>query len=243
MKKVLIALGVIVVLIGGGLWYVVANIDMLVKNLIETAGTDAVGSEVRVEEVRLDLRQGQATILGFTVANPQGFSDADMLRFDELSVALDLGSFDQDMLRINSIVARNPFVLYEMVGRSSNLEAVSARFASDEPAPEPAGEAQPIAIGSIDIEGIRSTLASDMLTQDVQVTLGDIHLRDLEGTPTEIATQVMRPLVNQLSNRASEALLGALAEYGREDIDAAVEDLRGEAEQRLEDEVGNFLRR
>jgi len=81
MKKVLIALGVVVVLIGGGLVLLLSNLDGLVKTAIETYGSEAVGSQVSVGSVELNLTEGSAAIYDFSVANPPGFSDQPIMSF------------------------------------------------------------------------------------------------------------------------------------------------------------------
>ena len=104
MKKVLIALGIIVVLVAGGFTYVYLNLDELVETAIETAGSRALGTQVAVGSVALNLTGGTAEIYDFTIANPQGFTQGDMLRFSELSVGLDIQniSADQSMFSASS---------------------------------------------------------------------------------------------------------------------------------------------
>jgi len=89
LKKILISLGVLVVLLGGGVFYLLSNLDEIVRTAIEDYGSEAVGSQVSVGAVEISLREGSASIFNFSIANPPGFSDEDMLRFAELSVALD----------------------------------------------------------------------------------------------------------------------------------------------------------
>src|SRR5690606_27271260 len=164
-----------------------------------------VGSAVDVGLVEIDLAAGTATISDFSVANPAGFSDAEMLRFDELRVSLDLQSLRTDTPRITSVTALNPFVLYEMSGGTSNLDTVMARFASEEPPPEDAGPGQRLAVDSLTIEGIQARMVADRLPRPVTVPLGDIRLSGLEGTTDEIAEQVARPIIAQLSRNAASA--------------------------------------
>jgi hypothetical protein len=62
MKKVVIAIGIIVVLAGAALVYVALNIDSLAKRVIETAGTNTMGTAVRVGSVDIDLRNGHKKV-------------------------------------------------------------------------------------------------------------------------------------------------------------------------------------
>ncbi|HEX4930985.1 MAG TPA: hypothetical protein VFV62_09760, partial [Gaiellaceae bacterium] len=55
--------------------------DVPIVNGVATVdlGDEAAGTPVRVDAVDLDLLAGSATIRGFTLANPPGYSDAAML--------------------------------------------------------------------------------------------------------------------------------------------------------------------
>ena len=244
MKKVFIGLGVVIVLLVGGVYLVYSNLDSIVETAIEQAGTEAVGSEVAVDGVSLDLAAGRASIMGFSVANPAGYSAGDMVRFDELTVSVDITSLQEEVIRINSIVARNPYIRYESVGGTSNVDTVSARFASDEEAPvedESAGEGPQLSIGSIVIEGIQGSLSDDRLPREMDVNLGDIVLEDLNGTPDEIASQVMKPLLSQITTTASQAILSSVGEFLEEDLQGRANEALDSAKESLNESLNESL--
>lgn len=232
MKKLLIGLLVVVVLIGGGLYYVVSNLDSIVKNGIESAGTDALGTDVRVDSVAIDLTAGIATLSGFSIANPEGFSNQDMVRFDELSVAIDLGSLRSEVIRITSIRSENPYVFYELQGTQSNIDAVRARFPAQESAPEPTSGPQPvIGIDAVTINGIQGTLQSDLLSTPINVNLGNVNLPAVQGTPPELARQIARPLLAQLARNAAAAFSAIPVSQLRDSADQAVEELQQQLDE------------
>ena len=113
MKKVLIGLVIVLILIGGGVFLLFSNLDKIVETGIETAGSSALGSRVEVGSVAINLTSGSASIYHFSVANPTGYSNAEMISFDELSVAIDLQNTNGQNVHVTSIVARSPHVLYE----------------------------------------------------------------------------------------------------------------------------------
>ncbi len=249
--KIVVGLIVVVLLlVGGGLYYVYSNLDSLVERGIETAGTSAAGTQVAVEGVDLDLLAGSAIIRGFTLANPEGYSDAAMLRFDELAVVIDISSMSRGggTIPITSITSRNPHLLYETHDGVSNLDTIRERLASSstEPAPDSTGPEPHIEIGSIVIEGIGATVISDLLPSPAEVELGDVRLQNLSGTPAEIAQQVLRPLLTQLAANAGRIALTLIPE----DLRAAGTAVRDAAEARVEQAgdavragLGNLLRR
>ncbi|MEX0738247.1 MAG: hypothetical protein WD071_02790 [Pseudohongiella sp.] len=232
MKKLFIGLLIVALLIGAGMFYVVSNLDSIVKRGIESAGTDALGTNVRVDSVAIDLSGGSATLSGFSIANPEGFSNQDMVRFDELTVAIDLGSLRSDIIRITSISSVNPYVLYELQGTQSNIDAVRARFPAQEPAPEATPGPQPvIGIDAVTISGIQGSLQSNLLSTPISVNLGDVNLPPVEGTPPELARQIARPLLSQLARNAAAAFAAVPASQLRDSAGQAVEELQEQLEQ------------
>lgn len=248
MKKVFIGLALVVVVIGGGVFFVLSNLDDLVKTAIETYGTDAVGSEVTVGSVEINLTEGSAAIYDFSVANPDGFSDQTMMSFAEVSVAIDTATIGDPLIVINNIVAREPYVLYESANDTTNVDAVSARFASDsdeEAINEEAADESSLElmIVSILIEDIEAQMAGEGVP-DLTINLGDINLQNLQGSPKEIASQIMGPVTRQISANAAGALLEATATMITDGLEGAVEGIGDGIEgvgDALEEGLGNLF--
>jgi hypothetical protein len=257
LKVILVAFVLVLLLVGGGLYYVYTNLDSLVENGIESAGTSAAGTRVAVDGVDVDLLGGSATIRGFSIANPSGYSDAPMLSFDELAVVIDIAAMSRNngTIAITSITSRNPHLLYETHGGVSNLDVIRERLGSEPAAPEPQAQGTELNldIGSIVVEGIGATVISDLMPAPAEVELGDVRLSNLSGTPAEIAQQVLRPLLTQVAASAARIAVTLLPE----DVRAAGNTLReaagarveqateavGEATQGIREGLGNFLRR
>ena len=241
MKKILIGLVVVVVALGGVFYYLASNLDSILERVIESEGSSALGTEVQVDSVAVDLRGGTATINGFSVANPDGFSSEDMMRFDELHVALDLASLRSDVIRINTIRSTNPYVRFELQGTRSNIQAIRDRFPpSSEPPAESTGPAPVIALDDLTINGIQGTLQSDQLPRAVEVNFGNVQVTNVEGTPDVLAQQISRAVLAQLANNARAALervaSGAVEAEIRDRVNEATEEVREAAEA-----LGNSL--
>lgn len=238
MRKLIIGIVVLLALVFGLGVYLVTHLDGIAKRAIETAGSDALGTAVRVDSVAIDLAGGTATLSGFTVANPAGFSRQDMMRFDELRVAIDIASLREDTIRITSISSVNPYMLYEMQGARSNIDAVRERFPPSEAPADSTSAPLRLAIDEVRINGIQGALQADQLPRTVLVELGDISLPPAEGTPEEIARQLARPLLNQLASNASaamtRALAGAVEDELRDRAGAAADEVRNRLEEELQ---------
>lgn len=257
MKKILVALAVVIVLVVGGFIYVFNNLDALVETAIETAGTRTLGTRVEVGSVSLDLLGGSASIFDFSIANPPGFTDEAMASFAELSVSIDIQNLSAENIHIFSIVTRSPHVFYETRNGTTNLDTVTAALASEEEeiASEPAGTQPRLVVDSVLIENIRGTLQSDRLPAPVDVNLGDVVLRNLDGTPNQLAEQIMQPVLAQIAAAAAQALVEAVmnivtnveevrnqVDRAQQQLDEATEQATNRANEALES-VGNLLRR
>ena len=244
MKKVLVGIVLLLLVLAGGLYYLYSNLEHLVKQQIEIAGTAAVGTAVTVDEVVIDLPSGSASIRGFRVANPEGYSAGSMMSFAELNVVLDLNNLSRDRIGIISIIALSPHVLYEMQGNASNMDVIRDNLAGENPAaetPANANSAIQLDITSINIQEIGATLSSTLLATPVEVGLGDIRLRNLSGTPEEIANQIMSPLIAQLSTNAALALLSMRAGDLRDDVLEQVDAGLEAAGETLREGLGNLF--
>lgn len=140
MKKVL--------LIGGGgvllvlvvfIWQVVTNLDSIVAGVIEDVGTDVLQSKVTVSDVSIELSEGKAGVGEITIANPAGYSSANIFTMEGIQVDIDLQSLGSDVLVIESIRIQNPQIVLEDDGAGGsnmqtlldNIESASAGAVGD----------------------------------------------------------------------------------------------------------------
>ena len=96
MKKVILGLALVIIFaIAGGVYYVLSNLDALVKEAIETHGSQATQTAVRVDKVKIDLSNGAGAITGLTIANPGGFAMPYAFSLGEIRAGIDLQSLQQ----------------------------------------------------------------------------------------------------------------------------------------------------
>jgi hypothetical protein len=112
-KTILIIVGIVVLALAIIFWRVLANLDSIVAGIIENTGTKVLKTEVTVSCVSIDLRNGKAGIAGLSVANPPGYSKANVFELNGIEVKLNLGSIGKDVLVIDSIRVDNPRVVFE----------------------------------------------------------------------------------------------------------------------------------
>jgi len=209
-KKVLIGVGVVVLVAGIGVWQLFANLDAIVAGIIQSAGTEAVGTDVRVSGVKLDLKSGKATISGLTIRNPKGYSDKYIFSMDDISVGIDISSLNKNPIVLNEILVRQPKVVYELnKDNVSNMDALlknmKSKASSDKKPAETndSGEEIKLIIKKFRFEGgnlaIKTTAAPDNnIEQKLPViAINNIGASKGGATVSEVATEVVKKLVSQ----------------------------------------------
>jgi len=114
MKKVLIGVTALVLVLVVGLAVVYSNLDAIVKDAIQTYGSEATKTTVSVTDVKLKLEAGEAAISGLKVGNPAGFSDPNIFELGLISTKIDTSTINQNPIIIDEIIIKAPAVVYEI---------------------------------------------------------------------------------------------------------------------------------
>jgi uncharacterized protein involved in outer membrane biogenesis len=239
MKKVV--LGVILILIialGLGIYYLLTNLDGIVKAAIEKYGSEATQTKVRVSSVRISLQEGAASIKGTTVANPRGFDGPYAFSLGEIEAKINIGSLTGEVIVIDDIIFRAPQIFVEInVDRKTNLDVLKKNItssASTTPTSKQANQQKEKELKLI----IRRVLFADgnilakvvpLNGKEYQLKLPTIVMKNLGektgGTPEQIASQALSELTNR-----------ALAEVKKKGIDRGTEKIKAKAKEKLEAE-------
>lgn len=234
MKKV--ALGALLVLlltIGFSVYYLLSNLDGIVKTAIETYGSEATQTEVKVSSVKIVLQDGSGAIQGLTVGNPKGFATPKAFSLGKIATQIDLNSLSQEVPVIEHITIQAPEVFFELNQAGKNNLAGLKQNLKSSPGTsggQKSGGSEPRLI-------IRKLLFTDgnihakviPLNKDYELKLPDIQLNNLGGesgaTPTQIADQVLKVLTDR-----------ALATVKKQGIDQYKAQLEGEVKKRIDTE-------
>src|SRR5262245_24810509 len=88
-KKLGLAVLVLVIILGGAFYYFYSNAGAIIKSAIEHYGSEATRTAVHVSSVNLALSTGEGSLSGLRVANPEGYSAGDALALGKISVTVD----------------------------------------------------------------------------------------------------------------------------------------------------------
>jgi uncharacterized protein involved in outer membrane biogenesis len=246
--KVLIALGVVGVLLAAAVFYLLSNLDRFVAGAIEKYGSSATGTPVKVSSVRIQLKEAKGSISDLSVGNPGGFSTPKALSLGKIAIALDTGSITKDPVVIDKIMVSAPRITYE-INKSGNanineikknVEAFIRKTAGAVEKKGPAGkgageEGKRILIRSLVVEGGEVAVQVAALSgKPLSASLPRMELKNIGGkggsTPSEIAGQVLKPLLNQVALAASRA---GVEQYLGKNAEEAVKALEEKAREKL----------
>ncbi|MCK4507773.1 MAG: hypothetical protein KAU27_04495 [Desulfuromonadales bacterium] len=210
MKKIVLgAVLVLVLSVGFGVYYLLSNLDGIVKTAIETYGSQATQTTVRVNSVQIVLQDGSGTIRGLTVGNPPGFAAQQAFSLGEISTQIDLKSLSEEVTVIDFITVRAPEVFFELNGAGkNNLEELkeqissgtSGSSASSSPSQSSGAEPKLIIRKLLFVDGnIHASVVP--LGKEYELKLPKIEMHNLGGkngaTPTQIAEQVLNVLTDR----------------------------------------------
>jgi hypothetical protein len=251
-KSILTILAIIVVVIAAGVFYVLTNLDSLVKAAIEKHGSEAVKTSVQVSSVAIKLGDGAASIKGLTVANPNGFSLPLAFSLGEITVDLDLENTSEKLIAIDSINVGAPQIFYEInAERKDNLSALKDNLELKPSAsPEPATKSPPT--GPIKLSIKRFVLDGAVIKakiiplkdKEYDLKIPTLRLANLKGAPEEIARQVLNQLIDHAKKEIrKKGLDKELAEMkakakarAKAKVDQAKSELKKKAEDKLDEQ-------
>jgi hypothetical protein len=154
LKKLLIALVVLIVVVAGAAYLLYSNLGPILKAAIEKYGSAATQTQVKVDSVTLSASSGQGTITGLVVDNPKGFSTPHAMELSSIAVAINTSTLTQNPVEVSAVTIAAPHVTYEQGDSGGNLQklqqnvtqyaggSASAKSPSGQ-APKPSSPAQP----------------------------------------------------------------------------------------------------
>ncbi len=124
MKKFLIISGIILVVILVLIYLLISNIGPIIKQAINTYGSQLTKTEVHVDNVSVSIFSGSATIEGFFLGNPSGFSSHSAISVKSIYVELDERSIASDPVVIDRIEVIEPDITYEKKDSTDNFKEI-----------------------------------------------------------------------------------------------------------------------
>jgi hypothetical protein len=238
MKKIILA---IVVLLAAGGFYAYSHLGGAVKSIIESAGTQAMGTKVSVSGLDISLASETASINGLTVANPHGFS-GDFLKTKTISATL--GGIADKTVTIKEVVVDGMTVTYDIGPGGTNfdvmkrnLKSASSTTPSAKPSPASAASNGSAEKGGYDViiqqlKIINAQVIPSIGGKSKPVSLPEIVLTNIgskgnPATPEQVAKQVMDHVLAVSAGAATKFGLSSLPIPAGANMDNAKNTLKG----------------
>jgi len=224
MKKLMITVIGLLAVVTVGLVFVWSNLDGIVKEAIQTHGSEATKTQVSVANVALKLESGQASISGLNVGNPSGFSEPNIFELGEISVKIDISSINENPIVIDEIMIKAPVVAYEInKSGTSNADVLKKNLGvseSSSSASSSSGEDEvKMIIRKLVVEGSKAKVRiAAMGGEEQSVSLARIQLTDIGkksggATAAEVAQLLSSKLLGNV--KTSVAKLGVKKYLGK----------------------------
>lgn len=179
------------------------TIDGIVKTGIEEHGSQLMGTEVQVDGVSISIFSGSGSISGFTVQNPDDFSDEAAIEIGEMSIAIDISSLFSEVILVEDITIKSPNVFFEQKGVGANLNVLNDNMAAySESSSEKAMIIEHLLVEN---GNIRVSTSIDR-ERNAEVSFNSIELegigRDGNDTISDAVRQVIQPILEQAMEEA-----------------------------------------
>ncbi len=218
MKKVLIGVVVVLLIIVGVVVFVGSKLDGIVKTAIETYGSQATQTQVKVASVKIKLRDGAGSINGLTVGNPKGFTDPDIFKLGAISTKIDTSTVTKNPVIIDDITINSPHVFYEIDKKgTSNVDVLKRNLASSSSSSASTSESSSsgkkikVIIRRLVVDGGQANIRIAALGNKQQtVSLPRIVMTDVgKKSGGATALEVAKALSNKLLANVQAAVMGA----------------------------------
>lgn len=216
MKKALLAFVALTVLLAVVLYF---SLNSIIKNGVESFGSKALSTDVRLESASISFLSGAGEIAGLHVANPEGYPEGDAVRVGRIRVSLDLASLFSEVIVIHEIRVEEPVVNFATGTDGSNVNRLlqnarasaktSEKQKGEPAAKDKAGQSRRVVVDVLRITGGKVSLSlSDVGARTPDVQLDPIVMRDLgQGGEAVTAAGVFYQVFQRLAGAVFDAAL------------------------------------
>jgi hypothetical protein len=222
-KVIGVAIALLLLLVIGVFVYVGYNTNSIVKNAIETIGTQYLGAPVKVKEVEISLQEGRGTLKELEIGNPPGYNGAYALRFGTVSVEIDAAHSNTGLVVLKRITVDGArAAAIANTPKDTNFRVLSSNVPKSS-GPSPVK----VIVDKLDLTNTQASVSSPLLTRALEVNVPDVHLTDI-GRSTNgvdvgtVIAQVLAPITKAVTRSMTEAgMKGLGVDPSQFDSDAA----------------------
>lgn len=240
--------GLLILLVGGAAWYVLSNINAIVRDVVETQGSQVLQTPVVMELVDIKLLDGSAELGKFSIANYEGFEQPNLLSFEAIKVDIDPTTINQEVIVLDEVTISGVALVAEQKGTTTNLQALLDKLPESEAAAETesstgeAGSDVLLAIRKLNFVGNNLSLATEDYgthTLDLPaITRTNLGSSANGLTPAELGTEILEPLLEEAQDKIEEGLVDLAKEKLEEKYGEKIDEEKEKLKSKLEGELG-----
>jgi len=102
-------------------FYLKSNMDEIVRKYIVEHVSEVTDTQVKLDAVKLDLKEGAGSLLNFEQPNPPGFQTKYAFHFDQAELDLDLKSILDEVIIIEKVFINGAEIVYEYSDGKTNF--------------------------------------------------------------------------------------------------------------------------
>ncbi len=238
MKKIIISLAIVsLVLVGGGLLYLSANINGIIVDAVETFGPEVTKTRVALGGSSISVLSGSGELSDLEIGNPKGYKAPNVFTLGSIAVALDVDSLTSDVIVIKSIDIMAPDLTYEPGGKAgSNLKQLvqnikSASSGSSSKKDESEGKEVKVIIDRLTIKDGNVNVVTPLSDQPLSSVLPTIEMkgigRDKGGATFAEVFEAITKKVSAASSSVANVSLNALKKQLGGGVAEKVQALKG----------------
>ena len=259
MKKLFLIIGVLILIVGGVLFFGLSKLGPLIKTAVNKYGPGITQTQVRLGDVDVSLFSAQATIKNFLLGNPKGFETSDAMKVGSILIDLNESTVTKETIVIDRIEVVSPQLTYERLAKTDNFQAIlnnvtkgrgTTQSGGDTPKE---GSGKKIIIKDFKLLNGKVNLAASLLGQNksFSTNLPDIHLTGIGeksgGVYAKEAVQVILAALQKqinspdvmglINDKLNELKLEAkaLEQKAKEELKKTEEAVKEEAEAKLKE--------
>lgn len=259
MKKVFLFLVALVLLLGGAAYYLMGNLDQIVKQQVESHGTELLKTSVKLNEVEIRLLDGFGELRGFSIANPNGFSERTLMGFDTIRLDIKTEDISQKPLVIEEILIDSVAALYEVNdkakgnmnvlldnAKSTGGDASSGSSSSDNAESGSTESDVRIAVKQIVVKDTQLKLDLTKIgLKAYDETLPTFTASNIGGTsglpPKELGVEIAKVMLDNLTKQARKKQEDKLKDKAKAKIMEKIEEKGGEKVKGFLNKLGGSL--
>ena len=243
MKKLLAALGCMVVVLVTLIALAVFNLDLLVKIAANRFTSRVTKTEMKLDDARISLRSGELTLKGLVVGNPEGFQAPHGVKVKSIFANLDEKTLFKDTIVLDLLEVVGPELTYEKGAGTDNFKTIMnnvkasvqrEKTARKETGQEE-GQGKEVVIRDLIVrDGTVRLFMPTPTGQSMTASFSELHLRDLGkggASASEIVAQILAALNSRIISAEVEAELKKGFGGAGSQVDKAGKDARRELEK------------